>query len=164
MRDIVVEVSGKGRATRETTFDVFAPTNLRLILRGYGPLPAVAAVEAQTGGWDAPGQTRTIRLSDGSRMREALTVVERPRHFAFVIDELTGPFRLLVRGMRGAWWFEPAPDGSPGETAAAPLTLALRLRAAITLHPPACRLHRESPLASKHGARACPRARARRIG
>ncbi|MDP3937755.1 MAG: SRPBCC family protein [Deltaproteobacteria bacterium] len=124
MRDIVVEVSGSVRATLETTFDVFAPIDLRLILRGYGPLPAVASVEDQTGAWDAPGQTRTIRLSDGSGMREALTLVERPRHFAYVIDELTGPFRFLVRGMRGAWWFEPVPDGASGSTAAAQQTRA----------------------------------------
>ena len=124
MRDIVVEVSGTVHATPESTFDVFAPIDLRLILRGYGPLPAVTAVEDQTGGWDTAGQTRTIRLSDGSCLREALTVVERPRHFAYVIDELTGPLRFMVRGMRGAWWFEPVPDGASGSTAAAQLALA----------------------------------------
>jgi len=106
VRDIFVEISGTVRASPETTFDVFAPIDLTSIFRGYGPLPAVTAVEDQTGGWDAPGQTRTIRLSDGSAMREELTTVERPRHFAYRVSDLTGPFRLLVGGLRGAWWFE----------------------------------------------------------
>lgn len=106
MRDIFVEISGTVSASPETTFDVFAPIDLTMIFRGYGPLPAVIAVEGQTGGWDAPGQTRTIRLSDGSTMSEELTTVERPRHFAYRVIDLTGPFHLLVGGLRGAWWFE----------------------------------------------------------
>ena len=94
------------RAPRERVFDVFAPIDLRQILTGYGPMPAVAAVEDQQGNWDRAGQSRVIRLADGSSMREALTRVERPQHFAYTISELSGPLARLTSVFHGAWWFE----------------------------------------------------------
>lgn len=109
MRPIVAEVEGGVNADLATSFHSFAPIDLTKILRGYGPLPAVAAVVDQRGGWDEAGQSRTVRLADGSQMREELTLVEAPHHFAYRIDGFTGPFRHLVREMRGGWWFDALP-------------------------------------------------------
>jgi hypothetical protein len=94
---------------------VLVPIDLTTIFRGMAPLPAVSGVEDQIGRWDAVGQTRTVRLADGSSLREELTAFDSPTHFAYTIDDLTGPLRHLVRGMKGAWWFEEEPgnDGSP---------------------------------------------------
>jgi hypothetical protein len=112
VQPIPVEVEGSVGADVAATFAVFAPIDLPSILRGYGPLPAVEAVVDQTGGWDAAGQTREVLLADGSRMRETLTLVEAPHHFAYVVDGFTSPLRHLVREMRGAWYFEPEDDPS----------------------------------------------------
>jgi hypothetical protein len=117
MRPIVTEVSGLVDADVETAFRVFASIDLSTILHGRGPLPAVTAVEKQTGAWDGVGQTREILLSDGSRMREELTRVEAPRHFAYVVSEFTGVLRHLVREMRGSWHFDPL-QGSPSRSRA----------------------------------------------
>jgi hypothetical protein len=111
--EVEVQVEGSVAAPIETVFDVFVPIDLTTIMTGYGPLPAVTAVEEQVGGWDAAGQTRVIRLADGSSMHEALTRVERPSHFAYQIGELTSPLRHLTSGMRGAWWFDEARESRP---------------------------------------------------
>ena len=113
--EVEVEVEGNVAAPIETVFDVFVPIDLTTIMTGYGPLPAVTAVEDQVGCWDAAGQTRVIRLADGSSMHEALTRVERPSHFAYQIGELTSPLRYLTSGMRGAWWFSEAPESRSDE-------------------------------------------------
>ena len=68
--------------------------------------PAVVAVEDQQGAWDRSGQSRVIRLADGSAMREELTRVDRPSHFAYSITELSGPLGRLTSVFHGAWWFE----------------------------------------------------------
>ena len=68
---------------------------------GYGPLPAVARVENQTGKWDAVGQTRTIRLADGTTARETLTSYDAPYYFAYTVSDVTGALRFFgARGQR----------------------------------------------------------------
>ena len=108
MKAIVAEVRGQIAADIETAFDVLMPIDLCTIMRGYGPLPAVEGVENQTGLWDSIGESRIIRLADGSGMLETLTVVDRPRHFAYVISEQTNALRFLVASFQGAWTFEQA--------------------------------------------------------
>jgi len=108
MRAIVAEVRGQLAADVETAFDVLARIDLRSIMQGYGPLPAVEGVEDQTGDWDSIGESRIIRLADGSGMLETLTAVDRPRHFAYTISEPTNALRFLVATFRGAWSFETA--------------------------------------------------------
>lgn len=105
---VVAEVRGQIPAPIETVFDVFAPIDLTTILKGYGPLPAVAAVEDQTADWSGIGESRIIRLVDGSAMLETLTAVDRPHHFAYTITELTSVLRYLVSRFHGAWFFEEA--------------------------------------------------------
>jgi hypothetical protein len=120
MRAIVAEVRGPIAADIETVFDVLARIDLRLILKGHGLLPAVEGVEDQTGNWDSIGESRIIRLADGSGMLETLTAVDRPRHFAYTISEPTNAMRFLIATVRGSWTFEQA-----GATEGAPIVNAI---------------------------------------
>jgi polyketide cyclase/dehydrase/lipid transport protein len=80
--------------------------------RWYGPIPPVKGVRAQTGAWDAAGQTRTVRLAGGGGMREELTSVEAPRSFGYRLTEISGPMALLVDHILGEWVFGPVADGT----------------------------------------------------
>jgi len=86
--------------------------DLARIFRGFGPLPAVAGTREQTGAWDHTGASRTVVLADGSTARERLTTYVPPHHFAYRLDALTGPLRLVAAGAEGAWWFAPTPRGT----------------------------------------------------
>jgi hypothetical protein len=76
-----------------------------------GVLPAVVDVRAQTGGWDAAGQTRTVVMSDGSSFTETLRVVTEPL-FAYELTEFTGFFGMLVDHARSEWRVVADADGS----------------------------------------------------
>lgn len=108
MSDIPTTVSTLMRGTPESVFDHVVPIDLRSIFQGYGRLPAVVGSADQTGGWDAPGQTRRVILSDGGSALEQLTHYDRPQYFAYRVSELTGPFGLLVQEAKGEWWFDQA--------------------------------------------------------
>lgn len=116
---IIAEVRGQIPVDVETVFDVVVPIDLTAIMRGSGPLPAVAAIEEQSGDWDGIGQSRIIRLSDGSGMLETLMSFDRPHAFTYLITEITSPLRSLISTMHGSWHFEDA--GVVGET---PITSA----------------------------------------
>jgi hypothetical protein len=103
---IVIEVQGQVPAAIETVFDVFMPIDLTTIMHGYGPLPAVAAVEEQSGVWDSIGESRIIRLADGNGMLETLTGVDRPTGFSYTLSNLTNVLRLLVHRFHGEWVFD----------------------------------------------------------
>jgi hypothetical protein len=106
MQPIVAEVRGRIPAPLEIVFDVFAPIDLTTIMTGYGPMPAVVAVEEQTADWSSVGESRILRLADGSAMLETLTCFDRPFGFEYAITELTSSLRHLVSSFRGAWSFE----------------------------------------------------------
>ncbi|WP_101675038.1 SRPBCC family protein [Alloalcanivorax mobilis] len=93
-------------------FDHIAPIDLSRIFTGYGPLPAVVATDNQAGGWDAPGHSRRVRFSDGGSAREQLTDFQRPRSFAYQVDEFTGVLGRLSDQARGRWRFLPADGGT----------------------------------------------------
>lgn len=111
MRRIVAEVEGEVAGPIEAVFDVFMPIDLTTIMTGYGPLPSVSAIEDQSGRWSEIGESRIIRLADGGGMLETLTAVQRPRHFAYTICEITNVLRWLVSDFHGAWFFEEAGEG-----------------------------------------------------
>ena len=111
---IVAEVKGQIPADLETVFDVLVPIDVTSILCGRGLLPAVTAIEDQSGDWDGVGQSRIIRLSDGSGMLETLTSFDRPHSFTYLISEIGSVLRLLVSTMHGSWQFEDG--GAVGET------------------------------------------------
>jgi len=106
VKPIVIEIEGQVPAPIETVFDVFMPIDLTTIMRGYGPLPAVSAVEDQSGVWASIGESRIIRFADGHGMLETLTRVDRPRGFAYTLSNLTNALRLLVHRFHGSWAFE----------------------------------------------------------
>ena len=80
--------------------------------RWYGPIPPIKEVRDQIGGWDAAGQTRTVRLVGGGGMREELTSVDAPRSFGYRLAEVKGPIALLVDHVVGEWVFAPAEGGT----------------------------------------------------
>lgn len=106
MKGIVAQIEGRIPVALDTVFDVFAPVDLTTIMRGHGPLPAVIAVEDQSGAWNEIGESRIVRLSDGGALLETLTAFDRPRHIAYTINELTNALRFLVSEFHGAWFFE----------------------------------------------------------
>lgn len=71
----------------------------------FGPLPAVVGVEGQSGEWDAVGQTRVLRLSDGGSVRETLETVDDPSRFAYRLTGFTGPFGRIVAEAFADWRF-----------------------------------------------------------
>jgi len=83
-----------------------------LFNRWHGPFPPIRQVSEQTGGWDAAGQTRTVRLAGGASMREELTVVDPPRSFGYRLTDIGGPMALLVDHVVGEWLFDPKGDGT----------------------------------------------------
>jgi hypothetical protein len=91
------------------TLPVPLPT---LFHRWYGPFPPIKEVREQTGAWDAPGQTRIVRLAGGASMREELSSVDPPRSFGYRLSEVTGPMALLVDHVLGEWIFTPAAGGT----------------------------------------------------
>lgn len=95
----------------EIAFLGVVPIDLTTIFTGYGPLPAVTGVEGQTGGWDAAGQTRTVRLSDGSSAREHLDEYRPPSYFGYTVSGFTGILGRLAASAKGEWWFTPLGDG-----------------------------------------------------
>ena len=74
-------------------------------------LSAVREVRGQDGAWGTVGQTRTIVLADGATLRETLTSVDAPHHFGYVLDQVTGPLKILARTVDGTWSVAPERDG-----------------------------------------------------
>jgi len=76
----------------------------QLFSRRYAAFPPVREVVDQPSDWGATvGQVRTILLSDGGRLRETLTSVDRPWSYAYRLDEVQGPLRPFVRSIDGLW-------------------------------------------------------------
>ena len=106
-----VTLEATANAPLTQTFATIVPIDLPKIMPGYGPLPAVVGVENQTGKWNAVGQTRTIRLADGTAARETLTSYDAPHHFAYTVSDVTGALRFLAREAKGQWHFSETADG-----------------------------------------------------
>jgi Polyketide cyclase / dehydrase and lipid transport len=99
------------------TFDILTPSDPSRFYPKFRVIPATIAVENQTGAWDAVGQTRTLKLSDGSSVVETTKVVERPGLFAYELTDFTKVFGPLVDHARAEWHFDPAEeDGHSGGT------------------------------------------------
>ncbi len=99
-------VEARVEADRASCFLYIVPIDLASIFTGYGPLPAVTGTRNQSGGWNAPEQTRTVLLSDGSTAQELLTAYQQPRYFSYTVSAFSGVLRLLVASANGEWWFE----------------------------------------------------------
>jgi len=103
---------GFAPAKPDRTFAIVTPSDPTRFYPKYGPLPAVVAVRNQTGAWDAPGQSRTLELSDGSTVVERLTLVEPPRRFAYRLSDFTGTFGNLVAFAEAEWDFDASVEGT----------------------------------------------------
>ena len=75
-------------------------------------MPPVREVRGQDGVWGTVGQTRTIATTDGGTLLETLTTVDRPHRFGYVLTDVHGPMRPLVRRVEGVWSVSPENGGS----------------------------------------------------
>ncbi len=102
--------------TPEHVFDVLMAVPLEQVFtHRRGPISPIRAVRDAPPTWDAVGQTRTILLSDGNRMREALTSVDRPRSFGYEITPIRGSLVLVTSRVEGSWRVDPeVVDAEPG--------------------------------------------------
>ncbi len=97
----------------EHAFAVLLPLPLeRLFTHRRAIIPPVTEVRDAPPTWSEVGQSRTIVLSDGGRMRETLTEVDPPRTFAYRITDLRGPLAPLTTLIEGRWQVDP--DGADG--------------------------------------------------
>jgi hypothetical protein len=103
---------GFAPAKPDRTFAIMTPSDPSRFYPKFGPLPAVASVTDQTGAWDAPGQSRTLHLSDGSTIIERLREVDAPRRFTYQLTDFTGGFANLVAFADAVWDFDAAVEGT----------------------------------------------------
>jgi hypothetical protein len=104
--------TGVARANLATTWAIAQPITPVGFYPKAGPLPAVVEVRDQTGAWDAPGQTRTLVLSDGGSVIEHTRVVEAPTFFAYELTDFQKLFGHLVSGARAEWSFTAVEGGT----------------------------------------------------
>jgi hypothetical protein len=129
--EIVISQSAPVSAPPQTAFAAVAGLDAPSIFRARGPVPGVVGVEGHIAPWSAVGQTRTIRLSDGSSVHETLTAFGDGA-LAYKVTDFEGAFGRLAREARGEWRVTPHGDGARIEwryvfTPASPLA-ALPLR------------------------------------
>ena len=112
-KPIVVEQSRAIPVSVEDAFAGTMPISLPAIFsQWYGVLPPIKAVRDQTGDWDAAGQTRTVLMVGGGRVRELLTNVDSPRSFEYTLSDISGPLSALVTSVDGKWSFVPVGTGT----------------------------------------------------
>ncbi|HTE62257.1 MAG TPA: SRPBCC family protein [Solirubrobacteraceae bacterium] len=103
---------GFAPAKPDRTFAIVTPSDPTRFYPRSGPLPAVVSVRAQTGAWDAAGQSRTLELGDGSTVVERLTEVDAPRRFAYRLGDFSGRFGSLVAFAEAEWDFDASVEGT----------------------------------------------------
>ncbi len=108
-----VEASRTVSVDPETAFHRLLGARLTDIFRRrYAAFPAVVDVTGQPDDWGVVGQTRTIVLTDGARLRETLTDVDPTSSFSYRLDELEGPLRHFVQTIDGLWTTTPHEGGT----------------------------------------------------
>jgi hypothetical protein len=94
-------------------FDVVTAEDvLPKVLKRFGFVPPVISTSGNTGPWDKPGSSRTVHLAGDTSAREEVTAFERPRYFAYRVDNFTFAVRHLAKFATGEWWFERDGAGS----------------------------------------------------
>jgi hypothetical protein len=106
------KVQGIAPASVDRTFEIMTPSDPSRFYPKFGVIPATVEVRDQTGGWDAPGQTRQLMLGDGSSVIEHLRVVDRPHTFDYELTDFTKIFGVLVQNAKAEWRFSPADGGT----------------------------------------------------
>lgn len=83
-----------------------------LFSRRFLAIPPIRSVSDDGTPWRTVGQQRMIELADGGRLRETLMAVDEPRSFAYHLDQVSGPMRLLIQSVEGRWLCEPVGTGT----------------------------------------------------
>ncbi|MFN3960133.1 MAG: SRPBCC family protein [Parvularculaceae bacterium] len=81
------------------------------IVQAKGFLPGVRSVVGVTAPWSAPGQTRTLTLTDGSTLTETLVAIEEDG-YRYRGSDYSGPFRFLVKEANARFAVAPRADGA----------------------------------------------------
>lgn len=104
------------RLTPEELYDRLVNDSLVNTNTKWGIFPGVTGTEGQQGTWgDAVGKTRYVTLTDGTRVTERMSELERGRIFAYHMTSFTNIFGKLSYGVYGAWVFKPADGGTQAE-------------------------------------------------
>ncbi|HEY4225082.1 MAG TPA: SRPBCC family protein [Pseudolysinimonas sp.] len=112
LRSSTSTVHGIAPADPARTFDILTPSDPSRFYPRFRVIPAVVAVENQSGEWDAVGRTRTLKLSGGSSVVETTTDVDRPGFFAYELRDFTKVFGPLVDHARAEWRFDAVEGGT----------------------------------------------------
>ncbi len=107
---MAIEVEAKVVVPRkvEEVFDEAAGKveNLSKYFTGYAPLiPAITAASIDGGGPAREGALRTVKLSDGTTIRERITRFEAPRVHGYDMAEMNPLQRLICTNMVSEWRF-----------------------------------------------------------
>ena len=98
-------------ASPERTFAAALAMDPVQIVRARGLIPGVRSVSGQTGPWSAPGQTRTLTLTDGATAEETLIAVE-PAGYRYRVGKFTGLFSRIVKEAAARFEVTPRSEGS----------------------------------------------------
>lgn len=108
-----VEASRMVAVEPTEAFDRLMTAHLPVIFsRRYAAFPPVREVTDEPEVWATPGQSRTIVMADGSRLRETLTSVDRPHGYAYLLDDIHGPLKPFVSTIEGVWSVTPEGTGA----------------------------------------------------
>lgn len=100
-------------ASPEVAFDgVLAAPLEDLFPHRAGPIAPIRGCEGQDGAWGTVGQTRTVRLADGSSNLETLVAADRPGSYRYRLTDFQGPFKTLVAAVDGEFSFLPEGSGT----------------------------------------------------
>lgn len=98
---------------RHGAFRAAAALDAIAVIRPYGPIPGVRAIEGHTGPWSETGQERLVTLTNGDTVREILDVYLPGVSFAYDVREFSGGFGMLVHEAFSEFIFE---DIAPGRS------------------------------------------------
>lgn len=105
-------VDGVAQTTPKEAWEISGPIDPTKFYPKFGPLPAVVAVEDQSGTWDTVGHTRKLMLSDGGHVIETIKSADSPTYFAYELTDFQKLFGSLVSGARADWRFERVEAGT----------------------------------------------------
>ena len=88
---------------------VIDPLIFPRIFRGWGPVPGVAAIEEEALGGTVK---RTVRLDDGSTVRETVLSFRPGRAFRYRAFGHTAPVRWWAAEARALWRFQAHAEGT----------------------------------------------------
>jgi|GEM_PF-1306220 len=106
------KAEGFAPAKPDRTFAIMTPSDPTRFYPKFGLIPAIVRVDDQTGGWDAPGQSRKLTLADGGTVVERLEIVDAPRRFSYRLADFTGFFGTLVAFAKMEWDFDASVEGT----------------------------------------------------